>query len=186
MDFYDLKGCIDTLLEGLHISDSRYESYEHPSFHPGKCGSVYVGERKIGVLGELHPLVRENYDLPDVPLAAAELDLEAIFAAIPEGYTVQPVPLFPSVLEDLAVVVEESVLAEQVEAVIRRAAGDLLVDLRLFDLFRGAQVGEGRKSLAYALAYQAPDRTLTDDEVAKIRARVIEHLESELGAKLRT
>ena len=137
------------------------------------------------MVGELHPLVRENYDLTDVPLVAAELDLEAIFAAIPESYNVPPVPIFPSVLEDLAVVVEESVLAEQVEAAIRQAAVELLVDLRLFDLYRGTQVGEGRKSLAYSLVYQAPDRTLTDDEVAKIRARVIKYLESKLGAKLR-
>ncbi|MCK4692068.1 MAG: phenylalanine--tRNA ligase subunit beta, partial [Anaerolineales bacterium] len=103
----------------------------------------------------------------------------------PESHTIQSVPTFPPVLEDLAVVVDEDVPADTVENILRLAGEPLLVDVRLFDLFRGEQVGRGKKSLAYSLVYQASDRTLADDEVRKIRAKVIKRLESELGAKLR-
>jgi phenylalanyl-tRNA synthetase beta chain len=141
--------------------------------------------RQIGVLGEVHPLVRHGYDLPDQPVLAADLDLEALLAVVPERQVVRPVPTFPPVLEDLAVVVEEAVPAEQVEAVIRQAGGSLVSDIRLFDLYRGGQIGPGRKSLAYRLTYQADDRTLSDQEVAKLRARIVRRLEQELGAVLR-
>jgi len=185
MDFYDLKGVVRSLMEALHLGSQRYEAIDHPMFHPGKCARVMLDDKQVGVLGELHPLVHERYEFAQEPLLAAELDLDAILEAIPETYEVRPVPAFPPVLEDLAVVVDEDVLSEQVEAVIRKAGGNLLVDLRLFDLYRGEQVGAGQKSLAYALVYQAPDRTLTDNEVAKIRARIVQKLESELRAKLR-
>ncbi|NIS78773.1 MAG: phenylalanine--tRNA ligase subunit beta [Anaerolineales bacterium] len=185
MDFYDLKGIVGTLLAALRLEDVRYEPIEHPTFHPGKCARVVLGERQIGVLGELHPLIQERYELADAPLQAGELDLEAIMEAIPEGYEVQTIPAFPPVLEDIAVVVDEGVSSQQVERVIRDAGGSLLAEVRLFDLYRGDQIAEGKKSLAYALIYQAADRTLTDEEVAKIRTKVIKKLESDLGAKLR-
>jgi phenylalanyl-tRNA synthetase beta chain len=152
---------------------------------PGKCARILIGERQVGVLGELHPKVRERYDLPERPVVTAELDLEVILESISEGHAVEPVPAFPPVLEDLAVVVEEEVHADEVEALLRRAGGHLLIDVKLFDLYRGEQIPEGKKSLAYSMVYQAPDRTLTDEEVAKVRARVIKKLESDLGAKLR-
>jgi phenylalanyl-tRNA synthetase beta chain len=184
MGFYDLKGLVNELIAALHLS-AQYEPIEHPTFHPGKCARVLIGERQIGILGELHPKVWERYDLPEKPVVATELDLEVILESIPESHTVEPVPAFPPVLEDLAVVVDEGMPAGEVEAVLRRAGGRLLVDVTLFDLYRGEQIPEGKKSLAYSLVYQAPDRTLTDEEVAKIRTRVIKKLESELGAKLR-
>jgi phenylalanyl-tRNA synthetase beta chain len=184
MGFYDLKGLVDELMTALHMG-VRYEPTEHPTFHPGKCARVLLGEHQVGVLGELHPKVRERYDLPEKPVAVAELDLELILDSMPESHAVEPVPAFPPVLEDLAVVVDEQVPADEVEALLRRAGGGLLIEVTLFDLYRGEQIPEGKKSLAYSLVYQAPDRTLTDEEVAKIRARVIKKLESELGAKLR-
>jgi len=158
---------------------------EHPTFHPGKCARILIGERQVGVLGELHPKVSERYDLPERPVVAAELDLDLLIESIPEGYVVEPVPAFPPVLEDLAVVVDDEVQADEVEALLKHTGGQLLVDVKLFDLYRGEQIPEGKKSLAYSMVYQAPDRTLTDEEVAKVRARVIKILESELGAKLR-
>jgi phenylalanyl-tRNA synthetase beta chain len=184
MDFYDLKGLVDEFMTALHLG-LLYEPMEHPTFHPGKCARILIGERQVGVLGELHPKVRERYDLPERPVVTAELDLEVILESIPEGHAVEPVPAFPPVLEDLAVVVEEEVHADEVEALLRRAGGHLLIDVKLFDLYRGEQIPEGKKSLAYSMVYQAPDRTLTDEEVAKVRARVIKKLESDLGAKLR-
>jgi phenylalanyl-tRNA synthetase beta chain len=164
----------------------RYEPAEHPSFHPGKCARLLHGEHYLGTLGELHPLVRERYELPaGAPLLAAELDLPALQAATPLRHEVQGVPTYPPVLEDLAVIVDQGVPAEQVESVIRAAGGKTLTGLRLFDVFSGEQVGAGKKSLAYSLTYQA-DRTLTDEEVRQIRQRIVRRLEQELGAKLRS
>lgn len=185
MDFYDLKGIIDALLGGLGLDKARYETAEHPSFHPGKSARVLLGETQVGLLGELHPKVHERYDLPETPLVAAILDIEIVLAAVKDMRSVQPVPIFPPVLEDLAVVVDENVPAELVEEVIRKAGGHLLVGVTLFDLYRGEQVDKGKKSLAYSLVYQAPERTLTDEEIANIRAKVIKKLGSELKAKLR-
>jgi phenylalanyl-tRNA synthetase beta chain len=137
-------------------------------------------------MGELHPLVVEHYDFSESPLLAADLDLESILSSIPARYLVEPVPTYPPVLEDLAVIVDESVPAENVSTVIRQAGGKTLSNLRLFDLFRGEQIGAGKKSLAYSLTYQSDERTLTDDEVLKIRQRIIRQLEKDLGAKLRS
>ncbi len=186
MDFFDLKGILVALLQDLHLERPRFEPYEHPSFHPGKCARVMIAEKYVGVLGELHPLVRTNYDLPETPLMAADLDLQTILAGVPERYDLAHVPAFPPVLEDLAFVVEEELPAQEVEDQIRSAGGSMLVDVRLFDLYRGDQIGAGKKSLAYALTYQAPDRTLTDEEAAKVRTRIITHLEKKLKAKLRS
>jgi phenylalanyl-tRNA synthetase beta chain len=185
MDFYDLKGTVSALLEGLKVPDVRYIPAQHPSFHPGKCAQVLIGERPVGVMGELHPQVRANYSLPEAPLLAADFDLDAILKAIPSLHDVAPVPAYPPVLEDLAVVVDEALPAEQVAGAIRLAGGKTVIDLRLFDVYRGDQVGEGKKSLAYSLTYQDPERTLTDAEAAKVRQRIVRHLEQEFGAKLR-
>ncbi|MEJ2605444.1 MAG: phenylalanine--tRNA ligase subunit beta [Anaerolineales bacterium] len=185
MDFYDLKGILGSFLDALHLKDIRYEPHKHPVFHPGKCARILLGEKQVGIFGELHPLVHERYEISDAPLLAGELNLEAILQAVPETYEIRAVPAFPPILEDLAVVVDETVPSEQVQAAIQSAGGDLLIEVRLFDLYRGDQVGAGKKSLAYALVYQAPDRTLTDDEVAKLRAKIVNKLESDLKAKLR-
>lgn len=133
------------------------------------------------MLGELHPLVREHYEL-----LAAELDLEALFTLAPERYASQAIPAFPLVLENLAFIVDETLPTERVEALIAQAGGKMLAGVRLFDVYRSEQLGPGKKSLAYSLAYQAPDRTLTDQEAQQIRQRIIRRLEQELGAKLRS
>jgi phenylalanyl-tRNA synthetase beta chain len=186
MDFYDLKGILEGLFEGLRIENVHYQPSSYPIFHPGKCARVMLGEREGGVMGELHPLVREHYDLPSTPLLAADLDLDLLLNAIPAGYAVQPVTSFPPTLEDLAVVVDESLPADRVEAVIRLGGGKMVKGVRLFDVYTGAQVGAGKKSLAYSLTYQADDRTLTDKDAAQIRQRIIRRLEQDLGAKIRS
>jgi phenylalanyl-tRNA synthetase beta chain len=186
MDFYDLKGIVATLLDELHITEVGYVPTEHPSLHPGKSARLLLGEQPVGVLGELHPLVRERYDLPAAPLLAADLHLDAILAAIPALYTVQAVPEYPPILEDLAVVVDEALPAERVVELIRQAGGKTIMGVRLFDVYRGDQAGPGKKSLAFGLTYQAADRTLTDQEAAQVRQRIIRCLEQELGAKLRS
>jgi phenylalanyl-tRNA synthetase beta chain len=186
LDFFDLKGVLEELFAGLHLEDVRYEPFQHPSFHPGKCARIQHGGRYLGILGELHPLVRGRYELPAHPLLAAELDLQNLLEAIPQRYEVKGVPTFPPVLEDLALVLDENIPAQQVEATIRQAGGRTLAELRLFDVYRGEQIGAGKKSLAYSLTYQAVDRTLTDGDVLQIRQRIVRRLEQELGAKLRS
>lgn len=184
LDFYDIKGIVEALMDSLRLNVTCV-SAEHPSFHPGKCASVLLNGRPLGVFGELHPLVQENYDFAS-PVLAAEFDLEDLLTAIPSGYPIQPVSEFPPVLEDIAVIVDEALPADRVEALIRQTGGKMLASVRLFDVFRGEQIGAGKKSLAYALAYQSLEGTLTDKDAAGIRNRIIKRLENELGAKLRS
>jgi phenylalanyl-tRNA synthetase beta chain len=186
MDFFDLKGILCAFLESLHLPALRFEPGEHPTYHPGKCARLWLGEQEIGVFGELHPLLRERMELPESPVLAAELDLEAILAAIPKRYLVEGTPAFPPVLEDLAVVVDEAIPAGRVASLICEAGGKTVIAVRLFDVYRDAKIGADKKSLAYNLTYQSTDRTLTDEEVAKIRQRIIRKLEQELNAKLRS
>ena len=186
MDFYDLKGVLEELFASLHIEDVRFEPDETTPYHPGKCAQIILGDNRLGTMGEMHPLVREHYDLPETSLIVAELDLQLILDAIPDRHTMKPVPAFPPVLEDIAVIVDENMPAERVLEVIEEAGGKMLVEVRLFDVYHGEQIEVGKKSLAYSLAYQAPDRTLTDKEAAKIRGRIIRRLEQELRAQLRS
>jgi phenylalanyl-tRNA synthetase beta chain len=186
LDFYDLKGILEALLDELHIPEVGYAPADHPSYHPGKSSLLKSGETVLGVFGELHPLVERRLELGANPLLAAEIDLELLLPLIPSHYDLTPVPVFPPILEDIAIVVEEDLPAERVVEVIRQAGGKLLSGVRLFDIFRGGQLGPGKKSLAYSLTYQAPDRTLTDAEAAQVRQRIVRRLEQELGAKLRS
>jgi len=189
MDFYDLKGVLTTLLDGLRIPEVCFEPAEHPTFHPGKCAKVMSGERQIGVFGELHPQVRGQYDWPAsfrTPVLAADLDLDTLLVLIPPLYQTEAVPMLPPVLEDLAIVVDESVPAERVADLIRQTGGKVVTKVRLFDVYRDEKVGAGKKSLAYSLTYQAVNKTFSDKDVAGMRSRIIRRLEQELGAVLRS
>ncbi len=185
LDFYDLKGVIESLLDGVHISEERYEPIEHPTYYPGRTARLAVGERIIGVFGEVHPQVREGFDFPEQPVLAGEFDFEALLAAAPVASRVSDVPRFPAITEDLALVAEDKLSAEKVLATIMAAgAGTALKSAQVFDVFKGEQIGAGKKSLAYRLTYQA-DRTLTDAEVAKIREQIVKRLGEELNVVLR-
>ncbi|MCB9135751.1 MAG: phenylalanine--tRNA ligase subunit beta [Anaerolineales bacterium] len=185
MDFYDLKGVVEALLDGLHIP-VKYEPAAHPSLHPGKTAHILAGEKRLGVMGELHPEVAAQYDLPETPVLVAELNMDVIYDLIPARYETVPVPLYPPIVEDLALVMNDDVPAAQVEFLIRQTGGATLADVTLFDVYRGDKLGTGRKSLAYHLTYLAPDKTLTDKDVAKVRYRIVQRLERELGAQLRS
>lgn len=186
MDLFDLKGVVDQLLAGLHVEAVHYVPASQPPFHPGKCAQVFSGDRLLGTIGELHPLVFQRYDLGQHPVLVGELDLMSLSGCLQERFPVAPIPAYPAVLEDLAIVVDESVTAERVQQVIRQAAGPMLRRVDLFDLYRGEQIAAGKKSLAYSVVYQADDRTLTDAEVAGVRQAIIRRLSDELGAELRT
>lgn len=185
MDFFDLKGVVETLTNGLHLSGVTYESGSHPSLMPGRTATLMIDGKHAGWLGELHPLVREKFDLPNQSVLVADLDLEVLLSKVDERYPVSAVPGYPPVKEDLAVIVNEDVPGAQVQALIENAGGKLLAEVALFDVYRGAQAGAGKKSLAYRLTYQAPDRTLTDAEVAKTRGKIVKRLQEAVGASLR-
>jgi phenylalanyl-tRNA synthetase beta chain len=186
IDFYDMKGVLESLLTALHAEDVSFVPAKAPTYHPGKCAEIFVMGEPIGVFGEMHPQVMDGYDGLDRAVYLAELDLAALLKLVPERFEIAPVPQFPPVYEDLAVIVEETIPAAAVEAVIRKAGGKLIYEINLFDIYRGKQIGEGKKSLAYNLVYLATDRTLTVDEIAKLRRKIITLLERELQAVLRS
>ncbi len=188
MDFFDLKGVVETLLTRLGIAEYTFAPTAHPTFHPGRTAELHLpasNDEPSAILGEVHPLVREAFDLPDRPVCLAEFDLEALLAQAQAVRPMQPISRFPPVAEDLAIVVAEEVPAQRVQEVIARAGGELLTQVTLFDVWRGGQVPAGKKSLAYALTYQGWDHTLGADEVTQVRERILQQLAEELGAELR-
>ena len=188
IDFFDLKGVVETLLEGLHVADIAYKPAEHRTYHPGRVADVVVNGQTIGLFGQLHPLVVQAYDMQveaDRPVLAADFDLDLLLAQVPDGHVVASIPRFPPVQQDIAVIVDEHIPAEQVRSLIAQTGRPLLVDVRLFDLYRGEQLGAGKKSLAYSLTFQSDERTLTDKVVARQQQSIVKRLEREFGAKLR-
>jgi len=163
MDFYDLKGVVENLFAALHIEDLSAESGSHATFRPGRCARLVSGERQIGWMGEVHPLVVEGFDIRNEwPVLAAELDLEIILSLIPDRHAVRAASPFPAVLEDIAVIVDISVPAGKVAQTISTAGGPLLKKNELFDVYTGAQIPDGKKSLAYHLTFQSSGKTLTE------------------------
>lgn len=184
-DFYDMKGRIELLLSGLHYTDIVYsetESARH--LHPGKSAEVKVNGQVVGVFGELHPLVKEKYEFGDAPVIVAEFDLEKLRILNP-SFGITPVSEFPPIYEDIAIILDESIPASTVEALIRQTGGKSVTDVRLFDVYRDEKIGAGKKSLAYSLTYQA-EKTMTDAEAAAIRNKIVKRLENTISAKLRS
>ncbi|WP_374688457.1 phenylalanine--tRNA ligase subunit beta [Promineifilum sp.] len=186
-DFFDLKGVLDAFFEALHVPVT-VEAAAHPTYRPGRSARLLVGERQIGIMGELHPGVVKGFDLRierNQPVLAADIDLEALLPLVPDKYPYVPVSTYPPVREDLALVVDAGLPAANVEAALRQYGGALLREVALFDVYEGNQLPPGKKSLAYHLAFQAPDKTLTDKDVSRQRGRLLKLLEQQLGAKLR-
>jgi phenylalanyl-tRNA synthetase beta chain len=185
VDFFDMKGRIELLLSGLGYTDVNYAPIDSVQYlHPGKAAEITVNGQLIGVFGELHPLVKDGYEIGDVPVIAAEFDAD-VLREIPPTYDVKPVVDVPPILEDIAVILDESVPASRVEALIRQTGGKMLTNVKLFDVYRDEKIGMGKKSLAYNLTYQS-DKTMTDAEAAAIRKKIVKRLEHEVGAKLRS
>jgi phenylalanyl-tRNA synthetase beta chain len=185
LDFFDLKGIMEALAADLHLADIRYELAKAAYLHPGRSATLHAGGKVIGDFGQLHPKVAEAFGLGDRVVLAGEVDVEVLQTVTPGGFTYTPVPRFPAALRDIAVVVDEKTPAETVAAEIRAGGGDLLQQVRLFDLYRGESIPAGTKSLAYALSYQAPDRTLTDKEVDRAHKKIEDRLKHRLKAQIR-
>ena len=184
-DFFSLKGELDAVLEALRLPAAQYTAdTANPSYHPGRCARISIGGEDVGCLGQIHPLVAANYGM-DCEVYCAEIRFDKLFALqLPEA-TYVPLPKHPAVTRDLAILCREEVTVGEAEAVITQAAGKLLRNIRLFDVYRGTGVPEGKKSLAFSLELRADDRTLTDTDSETVTKNVLEALENQLGAVLR-
>ncbi|MDE0556783.1 MAG: phenylalanine--tRNA ligase subunit beta, partial [Candidatus Poribacteria bacterium] len=183
-DFFDIKGLVEGMLEVCGITEYTLQKTDLPTFHPGRNAAVLLGETQVGAFGEAHPEVLENYDLP-YKAYLFDFDLEALVGATVFSRRFEPISIYPKVARDLAIVVDEDVLSDMPIALIHTTGGELVESVRLFDVYEGQQVPEGKKSLAYTIVYHSAAETLTDKAVNALHGRVVERLHQELGAELR-
>ncbi len=186
LDFYDLKGVIESLLGALHIDDFAYERATHSSFHPGRSANLLVRRKQVGAFGEIHPQLGQRFRLTDSKVFYAELEVAPLLQYQQRLHKIDPLLTTPAILEDIALVVDANVAANEVERVIRQAGGRLLKDVTLFDVYTGDPIPPGKKSLAYSLTYQDPERTLTDKNAARARKKIIGAARHRLRAELRS
>lgn len=182
-DFYTAKGMLEALFTRLGVLDVEYQAVAPHGFHPGRTAQILVNGQFIGLLGELHPTLAKKHDL--LRPVAFQLDVEKLIAAMEGPLVYQPIPRYPAVTRDLAVIVDEQTPVGRLEAGIWQAGGELIESVSLFDVFVGEQIGAGKKNVAFSLTYRAADRTLTDEEVSDVHARVVHHLAEAFGAQLR-
>ena len=183
--FFTLKGELEAIFAGLRMKKAEYTAEKNdPSYHPGRCARITVEGVDIGVMGQVHPLVAANYGM-DSEVFCAELNLTKMMGMLLPEPTYVPLPKYPAVSRDLAVVCDEEVTVAQAEKVIAAAAGKLLRDVKLFDIYRGVGVPTGKKSMAFSLELRADDRTLTDSDSEAVTSKVLKALEDQLGATLR-
>ena len=183
--FFTLKGELEAIFTGLRIQKATYTAVsDNPSYHPGRCAKVTISGVDVGYLGQIHPLVAANYDM-DAEVYCAEIDFNKLFTLqLPEP-TYTPLPKYPAVTRDIAIVCDECVTVGQAQDVIVNAGGKLLRSVRLFDIYRGANLGDGKKSLAFSLTLRADDRTLTDEDSEGTIGKILTALKDSLGAILR-
>ncbi|MEW9500625.1 phenylalanine--tRNA ligase subunit beta [Jeotgalibacillus marinus] len=184
VDFYVVKGILDALWERLGVADViRYEKSTEEHLHPGRTAVIYLNDEKIGFVGQVHPSREKELDLKETYVF--EVKLQAIFDYAPEPLKYTAIPRYPSVTRDIAVVVDREVLGGTLESIIKEAGGKLLKSVKLFDLYEGEKMEQGKKSLAFSLIYMDPTRTLTDDEVVKAHDNVLLKIKEKTGAELR-
>ena len=184
-DFYRLKGAVEGILEQLNVLPLSFEAVrDDPTFHPGRCAAVLVGGKAIGKLGQLHPLAAKNYGM-DCEVYVAELNFTELLTVLAPEKTFRALPRFPATSRDLSVLCAEAVTVGALEACITKAAGKLLREIKLFDVYRGAGILPGMKSVAFSLSFRAEDRTLTDADVEPAMEKVVKALSQELNATRR-
>jgi phenylalanyl-tRNA synthetase beta chain len=184
-DFYAFKGKIEAVAALLGLDGKlSFQAAKHPALHPGRTAEVFVNGLSVGIFGEVHPKVAENYEM-DIRIMIGELNLQTMLELADTNRQYKALPRYPAVTRDLALVVEKKVLAAQILDTIKKAGGKILEDVYLFDIYEGSQIPEGCKSMAYALTYRDSERTLKDEEVNKAHQKILSALEKEVGAKLR-
>ena len=184
-DFFDIKGVVEGLLDRCGLSDYTITQTDHPTFHPGRRAEIRIGDNTLCVFGETHPEVLETYDFPHKAYLF-ELDFERLVAVVEPTKQFEPIPIYPSVNRDLAIVLDADTPASRPTEIIKSAGGELVSSLHLFDVYAGEQVPDGKKSLAFAIEYRSTTETLTDEIVDRVHGGILEQLERELGATLRS
>ena len=183
--FFTLKGELEAIFAGMRLKKASYTAVkDNPSYHPGRCAEVSIDGENVGVMGQVHPLVAKNYGI-DVDVYCAEINFTKLMNHLLPDATYTPLPKYPSVTRDLALVCGENVTVAQVEEVITAAAGKLLRGVKLFDIYRGVGIPEGKKSLAFSLELRADDRTLTDTDSEGVVTKVLNALKENLDTVLR-
>ena len=183
--FFTLKGELEAIFAGLRLKKASYSSVkDNPSYHPGRCAKVTIDGVDVGVMGQVHPLVAKNYGI-ETEVYCAEINFTKLLALQLPDATYTPLPKYPTVSRDLALVCAEEVTVAQAEEVITAAAGKLLRGVKLFDIYRGVGVPEGKKSMAFSLELRADDRTLTDTDSEAVVTKVLAALKEKLDAALR-
>ena len=186
VDFFALKGALESILESVG-----FDNYEiipetnNTTFHPGRCATIIYNDIYIGTFGEVHPEVVDNYNLGQ-RVYLAELDLDLIFDNSDRTIIYNPLPKYPATSRDIALLVKDEVIVKQIEDIIKANGEDLVESYKLFDVYKGSQIAEGYKSIAYSITYRSKDKTLTDDDVNKVHHNIIRELEEKLDAKLRS
>ena len=184
-NFFTLKGELEAVFAALRTKKASYKSVSNnPSFHPGRCAEVSMDGVVLGYMGQIHPLVAANYGM-ECEVYCAEINFTKLHDMLLPDATYTPLPKYPAVTRDLSVVCDEALTVAEAEAAITAAAGKLLRSVKLFDIYRGANLGEGKKSLAFSLELRADDRTLTDADTEPVINKVLAALETQCGATLR-
>ena len=184
-DFFVLKGIVENLVAELKIKNVQYKQIsDNATFHPGRCAEIFAGDKLLGVMGEVHPEVSDNFEI-GTRVYLCELDFNTLVSLYNEDVKFKSLPKFPAVSRDIAVLVDKDINVWEIEKIIRSCSGNILEAVKLFDVYMGQQVPEGKKSVAYSITYRAEDRTLTDDDVSKVFDSTLNKLESNLNAILR-
>ena len=184
-DFYTIKGVCENVLKLADIKKYNISSSSsYVAYHPGRCAEITVDGKVIGVMGQIHPLTAQNYDI-DVPVYACELDFEAIFEMMNETKLYTPLPKFPATTRDFSFVCDETIEVGTIKAEMAKAGGKLVEDIALFDIYRGPQIGENKKSVSIRVTLRASDRTLTVEEAEKASAKILASIEKNLGITIR-
>ncbi|MDV8112566.1 phenylalanine--tRNA ligase subunit beta [Paraclostridium bifermentans] len=186
VDFFSIKGAVETIL--TNVGFDRYEvepETKNLTFHPGRCAKLVYNNICIGTFGELHPDVLENYDL-NQRVYVAEIDIDLVFENLNNSKVYNPLPKYPATTRDIALLVKDEVFVKQIEDIIKANGSDILESYQLFDVYKGAQIEEGHKSIAYSITYRSKDKTLTDEDVAKVHDKIVSELSEKLNANLRS
>lgn len=185
VDYLDIKGVMDDLIEEIGLQKYSFKrQMENPMYHPGKTAELYSGKSKVAVIGEVHPTVCDNYGV-GTDCYIAQVDLDALYENINTKKSYTPLPKFPAVTRDIALLVDDDILVQEIEETIRKTGGHLVENTTLFDVYKGKQIPEGKKSIAYAIIYRDPSKTLKDEEINKVHDKILRALEFKLGAQLR-
>ena len=184
VDFFDLKGVVENFLDEFNIDRYRILSSNNDSMHPGRTAELLINNKRVGFLGEVHPDVLDKYDIP-VRVYLTELSFEEIILQSNMDIKYRSLPKYPSVARDIAIVVTEEITAGQVEEIIRNKGGRLIEEVKLFDIYKGSQIQEGYKSMAYSIVYRSDEKTLSEEDIAKVHNKIVNSLVNQIGAELR-